>query len=1155
MKPCARTVILWESFSASTSGSRAKRPQVGRALEEVDADAIDRPDRLLRRPRPRLVPDSMSFHLHTSNRLECLADRLVDLMAAEPTPPFTPEPIVVHHVGLGRWLKLDIASKWGGCVGVSFPLPRAFIGNLIDCLVDSDPCDPGYERNIFQWHLYSILADLPDSALWNSPRTYLADGDCSKRAELASQLANLYDQYLVFRPDWIDTWTAGGGDDWQAELWRRAQARIGGTPPSRRRTLALNALLQGKSPFPAGRNPRRVVLFGVSSLPPAYMEFVAALSRVTDVHAFVLQPCAEWWGDIATPREMRREMRRLRRPVEDAASVHLELGHRLLAAWGSQGRDYLRLWQEQTELLEHSDFVEPGGDSVLSMVQSDLLNLNDPSMGGDATLLRKPGADDDSLQIHSCHTPLRELEVLQDRILDWMQRCPELSPRDIVVMAPDLSVYAPLIPAVFETPESPERRLPYSLADRRFGTHRGVVASLRRILALVGTRMTPKGVLGLLECPPLRERAGITEADLVQIARWVEELAVDFGRDAEHLRQLGLANESARTWRQAVDRLLAGYAIPEQNAFSGIPPRDGDIAPFPGIEGNSAELAGRFAEFVALVGTTMEEWERGHSPSDWVGSLQKSIVRFFCEETSDVNELNRLQQSVTVWGNQLAAAANDESIPFDAVLPSLLGELDAESSGVGYLAGGITFCELKPLRSLPFQAICVLGLNDGAFPRSPVPLSFDLLRNEPRLGDRSGRADDRYLFLETLISARRWLHLSYLGQSDAGAVTLPPSPVLRQLTDYLETSYRRVNDVSHSAPAAPFTIFHRLHAFSPEYFLPESVPGTRSLFSHSAVLAAAAGVGQHPRQARRPFINSGVPSGAVTPGPVDVKDLVRFFEYPSRAFLRHQLRVEFQESYRRKRQESGLEFKQGPDTRLVDRVSRLILNGHDPRAAASSLVDDGTLPPGSIGEWMLAQAIPAAEGYAGKLQPILGSGPAPEPKPYFIELNGRVLHGSLPLTAAGACLDRIPGKLVGKHFLRFWVQWVAACSAGIGTETLAVLASPGKILRWDAPRDALGHLAELMDLFEQGQRVPLRYFPRTSFDWWSAFDGKEEKRAAALEKAGRTWFGNSFGTGTPEAEEPAHRALFGHEEDPLQTEFEQVATRILRPLFFSLPRT
>jgi exodeoxyribonuclease V gamma subunit len=1091
----------------------------------------------------------MSFHLHTSNRLERLADRLVDLMAAEPAPPFIPEPVVVHHVGLGRWLKLAIASRWGGCVGVSFPLPRVFIGSLIDGLLGLDPFAQEYERNTLQWHLYPLLANLPEAAVWSSPRIYLADDDGSKRAELASQLSNVLDQYLVFRPDWIESWTAGGGDHWQAELWRRVQARIGGAPSSRRRALALKALRDGKSPFPAGQSPRRVVLFGVSSLPPVYMELVSALSAVVDVHAFVLQPCAEWWGDISTPREIRRELRRLRRPLEDSTSVHLEIGHRLLAAWGGQGRDYLRLWQEQTELLEHADFVEPEGESLLSMVQSDLLNLRDPSAEENPALRREWRPDDDSLQIHSCHTPLRELEVLQDRILDWLQRFPELSPRDIVVMAPDLSVYAPLIPAVFETPESPERRLPYSLADRRLGTPRGAVASLRRLLALVGTRMTSEGVLGLLECPPLREQAGIAEADLPRIADWVKKLAIQYGRDAAHLQQLGLALDSARTWDHGLDRLLAGYAIAAQDTSPWMSPEGGGIAPYPGIEGNSAELAGRFVEFVDLVGTTVEAWERNHTPSAWLLSLQNCIERFFAEETSDATELTHLKRSVAVWANQLAAAGSGESIPFNAVLPSLLGEIDAENNGVGYLTGGITFCELKPLRSLPFQAIAILGLNDGAFPRSPVPLSFDLLRNEPRLGDRSGRADDRYLFLETVISARRWLHLSYLGQSDAGASTLPPSPVLRQLTDYLETSYRRVEEGSRTATAEPFTIVHRLHAFSPEYFSPESASGRRSLFSHSSVLAAAADVGQRPRRARTPFVSSKDLRQPETRGPLEVRDLTRFFEHPSRAFLRHQLRVEFHESYGGHRNEAGLAFSRDPNALLVDRLSGLILDGRNPSALVSALAADGTLPPGSMGEWMLAQAMPEAEEYAQTLRPILGNGPSPAPRPFSVESNGRLVQGSLPLTASGACLLRISRKLSAKHFLRFWVPWVAACAAGIGNEMPAVLASPGKVWRWEAPGDASGYLAELLDLFEQGQRVPLRYFPRTSFDWWTVFDGDEQKRPAAGEKAVKTWFGDSFSTANPEADDPAHRALFGHEENPLQAEFERVATRILRPLF------
>ncbi len=1096
----------------------------------------------------------MSFHLHTSNRLERLTDRLVALMSRDPAPPFIPEPIVVHHVGLGRWLKLEIASRWGGCIGVEFPLPRAFIARVMDGLVGGENPDPGYERNTLQWHLYPILAHLPDTDFWSQPRTYLADGDGSKRAELASQLANLFDQYLVFRPDWIDSWTAGAGDHWQAEIWRRVRDRIGGTPSSHRRTLALNALREGRSPFPPGREPRRVVLFGVSSLPPAYMELVSALSAVVDVHAFVLQPCAEWWGDIATPREMRRELRRLRRPLEDSASVHLEFGHRLLAAWGTQGRDFLRLWQEQTELLEHADFVDPGGDSLLSMVQSDLLTLSDPSTGATPALLREVNPDDDSLQIHSCHTPLRELEVLHDRILDWLQRRPEMSPRDIVVMAPDLTVYAPLIPAVFETPESPERRLPYSLADRRSGTSRGVVASMRRLLALVGTRMTPEGVLGLLECPPLRERAAIGEDDVPLITRWIRDLAVDFGRDGSHLRQLGLEEDSARTWHQAMDRLLAGYAMAEGDTVFWVSPEGRGVAPFPGVEGNTAELAGRFAEFIAQVGATLEEWERSHLAADWVLSMRGGLDRFFAAETSDASELAHLRQAVSVWGTQMAASGNDESLPFNAVLPSLLGEIDADTSGVGFLTGGITFCELKPLRSLPFQAICLLGLNDGAFPRSPVPVSFDLIRQEPRLGDRSGRSDDRYLFLETLISARRWLHLSYLGQSDAGASSRPPSPVLRQLTDYLATSFRAADGGSLSRPADPFTVVHRLHAFSPEYFSPESARGTGSLFSYSTVLAAAAGVRQRPRGARRPFLPDEVPPPSPALEPVELKELVRFFEHPSRAFLRHQLRVEFFESYRVETEEAGLAFKEKVDLHLVDRVSRLILDGRDTGSLSAALTADGTLPPGSLGEWILSRVLADAETYAQELRPILGEGRPPAPQAYSVEVNGRVIRGSLPWTASGAWLHRVPRRPAGKHFLGFWIQWVAACAAGIAQNSLAVLASPEKLWRWEPPGDALGQLAELMDLFEQGRRVPLYYFPRTSFEWWSMFVGKEEKRAAANEKAGKMWFGDSFATGTPEAAEPAHRALFGHEEDPLQQEFERVTTLILCPLFASRSR-
>ena len=1093
----------------------------------------------------------MSFHLHTSNQLERLADRLAALMARAPAPPFIAEPVVVHHLGLGRWLRVELARRLGACIHVDFPLPRAFVDQLVSRLVDaeeSSPSAPSFDRPYMEWHLYSLLTELPPTEDGAIPRRYLSDGDPAKRADLAAELANLFDQYLVYRPDWIAEWSSGASEHWQALVWRNLQSRVAALPPSEKRAAALQAMRSGRAPFPAHQTPPRIVLFGVSSLPPAYVEVLAALSLSTEVHVFVLQPCAEWWGDILTSREWRRELHRSRRSFQDAEALHLEIGHPLLSAWGAQGRDFLRLWQEQTDLQEYADFADPGRSSLLSLVQRDLLCLFDPSSETPPDARREIPFQDDSLLIHSCHNPLRELEVLHDRMLDWFQRTPGLTPRDIVVMAPDLSVYAPLIPSVFETPESSDRRLPYSLADRRPVEGSGLFAAFHRLLSLVGSRMEKEPVLALLECAPLRLSAGFTERDLPTLSNWMERLHVDFARDLAHLHQLELSSLGTRTWRNATDRLLLGLAVPDCDTLFWTSPAGDEIAPFPGLDGDVSELVGRWAEFVILLGNTLAEWESPHTATHWVSVFQSALIRFFSTLPDLASELAELRQTISNWGNYLAAAGEEEQLPFSAIQSSLLRELEIDRSGTGFLNGGITFCELKPLRCLPFQAVCILGLNDGVFPRSTSLPSFDLMSQQPRLGDRSARSDDRYLFLETLISARCWLHLSYLGQSDADSSPLPPSPVVRQLTDFLDSAFRCSPSQDGTAPKNGWTVAHRLHGFSPEYFSPAAREGRSRTFSFSSVQAQAARVAASSRLSSNPFWPAQTRAKTGHAKTIDVGDLSRFFQHPARSFLRRHLRIELHDPYSQREDEIGPGLSAPKDPRLVDRITNLLLANHEVRRLAPLLVAEGVLPPGTPGIWRLDQLIPQAEKYLEKLRPFIGDGTAARRLLFQFPVDGHVCEGSIDLFSDGTVLQRIPRELKGKHFLGFWIPWLAASAAAVGGLRQGILASPKGIWSFQPVPDPANQFQELLHLYATGQQRPLRFFPRSSWDWWSALSSKKWDRSKALESAEQAWNGSEFGSMTPEKEDPAIQLLFGHEDDSLNDEFESVATMIFSPM-------
>ena len=53
------------------------------------------------------------------------------------------------------------------------------------------------------------------------------------------------------------------------------------------------------------------------------------------------------------------------------------------------------------------------------------------------------------MQVHSCHGPARQIDVLREVLLGLLQDDSTLEPRDILVMCPDIDTYAPLIVAGF----------------------------------------------------------------------------------------------------------------------------------------------------------------------------------------------------------------------------------------------------------------------------------------------------------------------------------------------------------------------------------------------------------------------------------------------------------------------------------------------------------------------------------------------------------------------------------------------------------------------------------------------------------------------------------------------------------------------------------
>jgi exodeoxyribonuclease V gamma subunit len=1074
--------------------------------------------------------------LHTSNRLELLAQSLAETIRSPLRSPFEPERIVVQSQGMARWLKLQLAQQHGICSNCEFPFPQAFTYDQFHSVLPELPEEAVYEPELLVWRIMKKLPQLLDHPGFEGLKNYLAgEPDSRKLYQLADRIGYLFDQYLVFRPDLVLQWEKGATEDWQPRLWRKISGSFREQHPAALQSRFIQHLGSAKDLSP--KLPERIAIFGISALPPFYLRIFAALAQHIEINLFLLQPCEEFWGYISSVREQEKTLKRAAKGASQAGQLHLERGNRLLASTGQLGRDFLLLIQEVGEWQEPetSLFNVPGEQNVLASIQSDILNLSDRGTG--ESQKKAVSEKDDSVQVHSCHSPLRELEVLSDHLLNWFEKDPGLAPRDILVMIPDVEKYAPLIHAVFGSPEQEALRIPFSVADRAARTQSHLIETFLALLNLATSRLGASQVLALLESAPVRQKFDLAEEDLELIRHWVEEVRIRWGEDEQQRAGLGLPSWSENTWRHGLDRLLLGYAMAGngEKLFK-------NILPYDDIEGGAAEVLGKLAEFAERLFAVLKSIQTSRRLDEWAVTFRGILRSCFEPGEDEASELQVLQVCFEKLSRACERAEFDQPVELGVVLEQLNRELSGDPFGAGYLTGGITFCALKPMRSIPAKVICLLGMNDQAFPRTSAQLSFDLMAQERRLGDRSSREDDRYLFLETLISAREKLYVSYVGQSIKDNSEAPPSVLVSELLDYISQGFELPEkDIINDQVVTQ----HRLQAFSSAYF------GGGRLFSFSRENLLASRVISPDRKDPGSFI----PQPLAEPEPewrrLTLQALADFLCHPARflATKRLGIRLPSETTVLDEREPfgiAGLDRYQLQEELLELKVGGLSLKNSQERIRAT-----GRLPAGIAGNAHYAQVRRDVEVFYKRLQPF-NPGSFQTPSSAQLAIGDFVVTANFNRATPDGLLFFRPATIKPKDLLRSWVEhllWHAvnpgAKSAGtvvLGTESLwrfAPLAEPLPVLE------------QLLELYWAGLREPLKFFPESSYAFAAAdykvrqgTQGRTSKEPIVF--AQEKWNGNDFGA--PGEGENEYVSLFFRNSDVLDGDFEDHARTVFDPL-------
>jgi len=648
----------------------------------------------------------------------------VDFLRGHPLGPLQPELFLVQSNGMKHWLEQALAddAALGICAATRIELPASFLWQAYRAVLGEAavPEHLPFDKSALTWRLLRLLPQVTrDDACYAPLAHYLADDADGRRAyQLAQQIADVFDGYQQYRADWLSRWEAGVDEDappdqrWQPQLWRVLQADVGAALAQSSRAAVHEAFVRRMAAWGAGvprpaKLPPRIIVFGISALSMQTVRALAELGRVCQVLMVVQNPCRHYWGHVVEGRHLLAARSRYRQkptgeralaalPTDELA-LHQE-SHALLASWGKQGRDYLHLLDEfdqtenQAHLLPRADlFTDPleqdGPPTRLRRLQSGILNLEP------APALPAPIALDESLCFVTAHSAQREVEVLHDYLLGLLDADPALSPRDILVMVPDMTQFVSHIQAVFgRFAQGHPRHLPYSVADAS-ARQQPLVQALERLLHLPGSRVAFADWLALFEVDAVRRRFALTQSDIDQLRSWLEEAGLRWGLDAQHRVHWGLETQvdgvEQNTWRFALRRLLLGYAQGAEQPWEGV-------LGVGGISGLGAQRVGALSQWLAAVQDTLQALSGEHAPSQWVAILRGVLERFFLGvDEADERLLNRLRDTLLAWQQLCDAAQLTQPVPLVVVREHWLGQMEAQSLTQRFFGGGVQFAQRR----------------------------------------------------------------------------------------------------------------------------------------------------------------------------------------------------------------------------------------------------------------------------------------------------------------------------------------------------------------------------------------------------------------------------------------------------------------------------
>ena len=1003
------------------------------------------------------------FVLHTSNKTENLLAHLNTVLSTPLSHPFIKEHFLIQSQGMQRWLSQQLAEKKRVWANFEFHFPGKFFGNIVDQLNSGDEIKHANQESLV-WHFEHLLRELDTekNPEFNVLQHYMqGDNVDLKRYQLAEKLAYVFDQYQFMRPDWLSAWDRGqtvtqnSEEKWQQILWQQLESTSKGELWAK----AIEKLTLIHKDDAIKLLPERLCVFGINGMSPIYLGFLQTISTLIDVHFFLLNPSENYWADLPNKRQLAKKIAASQLDSESLFKTH----NPLLSALGQQGRDFQQLLLEQCDFeLDYASFESKTENTLLAQLKNDILN-NSIGVGCHKALA------DNSLSIHACHSRMRETEVLKDQLLKCLEDNPALGLRDIVVMTPDISQYAPYISAVFED-------IPHAITDRNLIDSNDHLSIFLRFLSLSQNRWELEAVLDVVEQPVVSKKFSLVQTDLEHIRSWVSATRIRWGESADHRKELGFPAFSENSWKAGIDRLLMGYLNSDDTQFCSGDEALETILPFAEIEGSQTLALGGLYDFFSLLSYAKNIFSQPHTLKHWVNHLSSFAERLLISTDDSQQAYTALMELIEELSHY--KDIHQSKVKLEVVIAWFNTQSLNHQSGAGFLRGQLTFCSMLPMRAIPFEVIALMGMNENEYPRNDTRLAFDLMAHHFRKGDKAPRIDERYQFLEVILSARKQLIITYIGQSKNTNSTIPPAVVVSELMEVLNEHYQLEENTS-SLFTKHFLQAHHNQYFSDKASNPQSSKHYFSYSSHQLAIAKALTTKND--HAVKPWWRGelSVPNKNI----IELRDLLAFFQHPQRHFIENQLLLKIPNIEGRADETEPFVLDSLSQYQIFQQwVERHISGNTDDQAFYNLLMAEGRWLNGSHGKISFEECAIDIQAFSQQVMNI-ASGKQLPPLAIDLQIDSYRVVGSLGQQYEHGNVFYRYAKLKGKDLLPAWISHLIRQQAKPAEEFSTWLVASDEQWKISSGDDNRQTLTEMLDIYTKGQQSPSALILEPAVAW------------------------------------------------------------------------